>query len=269
MFGLGALPLVLLPLVWMTLPESPRWLARRGRMDAANKALAKLGGGPAAASVPAPVAAKAAPAAEKGPGLLALFAPAFAARTLTVTALWFLAMFTSFGLTTWLPSIYVGVFHIPVGRALTYSAINSVILLCFLAAAGTLIDKFGRRTMAMSGLAVTSSTMIALALLQGSPELVLVGLSVCGQLGIFFGAFTLWPYTAEVYPTTVRALALGWSSSIGRGASMLTPILVGWVLNQGASISIVFGIFGGFALLALLLWLTRTRETAGKALDSI
>ncbi len=46
MFGLGAIPIVLLPLVWMTLPESPRWLVRTGRLDAANKALVKLGGAP-------------------------------------------------------------------------------------------------------------------------------------------------------------------------------------------------------------------------------
>jgi len=41
------------------------------------------------------------------------------------------------------------------------------------------------------------------------------------------------------------------------------PILVGFVMNQGAPIQIVLAIFGLFALTAFAVWLTRTRETAG------
>ena len=43
MFYLGAAPVLLTPLVMLMLPESPRWLAKIGRVQAANAALVRLG----------------------------------------------------------------------------------------------------------------------------------------------------------------------------------------------------------------------------------
>jgi putative MFS transporter len=88
------------------------------------------------------------------------------------------------------------------------------------------------------------------------------------QTAIFCATFTLWPYTAEIYPTNVRAVGLGYGSSVGRGAAMLMPIFVGLVMSKGAPIQIVLTIFGVFALGALAVWITRTHETAGKPLET-
>ena len=49
---------------------------------------------------------------------------------------------------------------------------------------------------------------------------------------------------------------------------MLMPIFVGYVMSQGAPIQIVLVIFGLFALGAFTTWVTRTRETAGKPLET-
>ncbi len=266
MFGLGALPIVLLPLVWLTLPESPRWLARIGRLEQANRALTKLGGGPAAFTG-GPASGAVTQKLNMNP--LVLFKAPLTTRSIKITALWFLTMFTSFGLTTWVPSIYVKVFHIPVERALSIAAVTAVAIFLALATAGFMIDRFGRRPFAIGGLSITASTLLIFAAVQPETESVLVGLIMAGQIAMFYGAFLVWPLTAENYPTDVRALALGYGSSIGRGASMLTPIFVGFVLARGAPIAIVFGIFGLFALGAMLIWLLGTRETAGKPLDTI
>jgi putative MFS transporter len=266
MLGLGAVPLVLLPLLWTTLPESPRWLARIGRRDAANQALVKLGGAPIAFA--SEVAAPALPQ-ERRARMQILFTDAFRRRTLTVTLLWFLTMFTSFGITTWLPSIYVKVYDIPVSRALTYSAFTSCFMVPTLASIGFLIDRFGRRSTALTGMMVTAIALLALAAFQPVGEHTLVLAATIGQVGNLIGAFNVWPYTAETYPTDVRALALGYASSIGRFSSVVTPLFIGFVLNEGASISIVFACFGLCALAAFLIWLTRTRETAGMQLERI
>jgi putative MFS transporter len=265
MFGLGFIPIFLIPLVWLTLPESPRWLARLGRREAASKALLKLGGTPAAFTGEASVVSAKTPQ----PSMLTLFSREFIGRTLVITALWFLTMFAAFGMTTWIPTIYAKIYHFPVGQALSYSAIGSTVIFIALVCSGFLIDKFGRRPFSVGGLAVTATMLLSLAVLRPTQAEIIVTMVILAHLGSFFGSFVVWPYTAETFPTNVRALALGYGSSIGRGASMLMPIFVGYVLNQNAPVEIVFAMFGLCALVGFLCWVFLTRETRGKPLDAI
>src|SRR6478736_3345021 len=124
MFGLGASSILLLPLVWATLPESPRWLARIGRREAANRALVKFGAAPVAFAALGGASPVSMPVGRRINTLI-LFTPEFRTRTITITLMWFLTMFVSIGVTTWLPSIFVNVLHIPVQRSLIYAAVTS------------------------------------------------------------------------------------------------------------------------------------------------
>jgi putative MFS transporter len=74
----------------------------------------------------------------------------------------------------------------------------------------------------------------------------------------------LWPYSAEIFETRIRSLALGVMSSTARGASMLTPVVVGGILQTTGSVTPVFLIFGAASIMAALLWIFCTRETAGR-----
>ncbi|WP_066796624.1 MFS transporter [Sphingomonas soli] len=263
MLGLGALPLILIPLVWLTLPESPRWLMRRGKLDAANNALRKLGAEPVDFVEETPREAARRP---RSANLFTLFSAPYRRKTLTITLLWFMTMATSFGMTTWVPSIYVKVFHIPVAQALTFTATTSVFHWIALVLGGVLIDRFGRRPMAMGGLICAATPLLIMATFAPTQPYHIFALFFVAQVTMFYGTFALWPYTAESYPTNVRALALGYGSSVGRAASMLMPLFVGFILNEGASIGIVLAVFGFSALGAMLVWRMRTEETAGRPL---
>ncbi|AJR23222.1 MFS transporter [Sphingobium fuliginis] len=267
LFAFGAIPLLILPVVLLLLPESPRWLVRSGRADDAAKALRKFG---YAAADPQALRSSE-PSAGPAPRLPAtiLFAPEFRRRTTVVMLLWFFTSFASFGLTTWLPSIYVSVFHIPVATALRYSATASLLFLVLAPTIALVIDSVGRRPLAIGGSLIATVALLTLGFTLPKDVAILVPLVIAGQLSIFTGSIVLWPYTAETYPTHVRAVALGLSSSLARGASTLTPVVVGAILASGASVAIVFGIFGLCAAGALILWVTATRETARMRLDAI
>jgi len=263
MFAIGAVPLLLLPFT-LSLPESPRWLAARGRAEDALRSLARLGGAPG--QVPEDIAGTSLQAAPKVPFSL-LLAPELRGRTIVAVLLWFLTSLVSFGLVTWIPSIYVSMFGIPVADALRYNAIVAVSIFILPIVLRQTIDRIGRRPPAILGTGIGGLALLGLVFVGNDGVLLLVTLAIIGQIGISAGSMILWPYTAEIFDTRVRSLALGAASSVARGASMLTPLVVGGVLQVTGSVMLVFAIFGSAAIIVALLWLFATRETAGQEID--
>ena len=261
MFAIGAVPLLLLPLT-MPLPESPRWLAARGRVDEALRSLMKLGG-PDQVRPPADAAMP--PVVRRVPFAL-LLAPGLRGQSIVTALLWFLTSLVSFGLVTWIPSIYVTMFRIPVADALHYNIIVGISVFILPLILRASIDRVGRRPPVILGTAVGGIALLAMIPVPIEQRVLLVGLAIIGQIGISVGSLILWPYTAEIYDTRIRSLALGTASSLARGASMLTPLLVGAVLQLTGTVTLVFLIFGIASLVVALLWWRATRETAGRTM---
>ncbi len=256
MFALGAIPLLVLPFV-QVLPESPRWLAGRGRPDDAARSLERLGAGALPASRP-PIPG----GGERVPYAM-LLAPEVRRTSIITALLWFLTSLVSFGLSTWIPSIYVSMFKIPVQDALAYNQIVSLSIFALPLILRFSIDRIGRRPLPLLGTAIGGIALFAMIFIDLDATRVLVTLSIIGQIGISIGSMVLWPYTAETYATRIRSLVLGTSSSLARGASMLTPLLVGGILQKTGSATMVFMVFGVASFAVALLWLFGVRETAG------
>ncbi len=183
--------------------------------------------------------------------------------------LWFLASYNSFGLVNWLPTIYTGVFHFPVVEALRYSATGSVVILFVYPTVALFVDQTGRRPMGIATAAVAATFLFTLAVWRPDATSLLITMIVIGQFTSAFSSVIVWPYTAEVYPTSVRATAMGVASSMGRAASMLTPLIIVGILRTGAPIGYVFASFGFCSLVGAILWLTATHETAKIRLENI
>lgn len=258
MFALGAAPLVVLPFTWM-LSESPRWLAGRDRLDDAARSLERLGAG----AIPVADERLHIPGSGERVPVSLLFAPEILTTTIITAALWFLTSFVSFGLSTWIPSLYVGMFKISIADALRYNAIVAVSIFILPLILRASIDRIGRRPLPMLGTAVGGIALIGMIFLDADARLWLVGFAIVGQIGISIGSMVLWPYTAETYATRIRSLALGTSSSLARAASTLTPLFVGGVLQETGSATLVFLVFGLASLAVALLWRFGVRETAG------
>jgi putative MFS transporter len=228
----------------------------------------KLGGAMVSAGVPIEESAPTPQNAQKV-RLGTLFSPTYRQRTTIILLLWFLTSFATFGLTTWVPSIYVKVFKIPVADALKYAAMPATLFLVATIVIAVLLDSVGRRPFAIFGTAVATAALAILTFYRPPQVWLLVTLVVTGQLCISMSSLIVWPYTAESYPTYVRAVALGVCSSLARAASMLTPLFVGVILDVGAPISVVFAVFAVCAFAASLLWVKGTTETARVRLESL
>jgi MFS transporter, putative metabolite:H+ symporter len=195
-----------------------------------------------------------------------LFAPEVRKTFIVVTLMWFLTSLVSFGMQTWVPSLYTRMFNIPLAQALKYNLVATIAVLVLPLVLRFSIDRVGRRPLPLLGTAIGGIALVALIFVEPSATLVIVTLSIIGQIGISIGSMVLWPFTAETYPTRIRSLALGVSSSVARAASSGTQLLVGGLLAKTNSASPIFLVFGLVSFAVAMLWLFGTRETAGRAM---
>lgn len=131
---------------------------------------------------------------------------------------------------------------------------------------GQLSDRLGRRRAAVLIYAVSLLGVVG-AFTLWSPVL-LAGSLLCAIGGSWAVPGLLSTITAESFPTTLRAAAFGWASSlIGRSAFVVAPLCIGGLaarIGWGPAILLTIAA----PLLALLI-LLRMRETAGSSLSQI
>lgn len=129
------------------------------------------------------------------------------------------------------------------------------------------IDKIGRRPPAIIGTSIAGFALLGMLLVPSDLWIMVVALLIIAQIGVSVSSMLVWPYTAEVYDTRVRAVALGTASSLARGAAMLTPLVVGGILDLTNSVTLIFVIFGLSCLAVAIIWWRGATETAGRKMD--
>ena len=269
MFVIGAIPALVAIPMRVVLPESPRWLASRGRFGDADRALAHIEEIAARDGKPVPALPTDLPnVVEAKPRIIELFRGIYLRRTLTVWLMWVGAYFVSYGITAWMPSIFRTVYHLDVQQSLTYGLINSAIGLAGAFAALYLIEAIGRRRMFMFSLGGCAVALISFAFL---PQLSAGGTLAIASAGFFCLSPTLLSlatYTAEIYPTHLRTLGGGVASAWQRGASVVGTTVVGWVLPY-YGVNAVFVMFGLFALMGALTTAFFAVETRAQVLERV
>jgi putative MFS transporter len=149
-----------------------------------------------------------------------------------------------------------------VGLAITIAAVGSMPMVFY---AGKLLDVIGRKRGATVIFLLGSLGILGCYSLHGFWPL-----TACLVLGIF-GASAVLPvlnaFTAELFPTKLRADAFAWSNNLlGRITYVLSPLAVGWTaqrIHWGPAMQLTT--IGPVIALGLILWLLP--ETQAKELD--
>lgn len=237
MFVVGALPaLVLVPLIWLYLPESTAFRERRSAAPSTG--------------------------ASAKESIALLFRDGMARSTVAFWVASFLGLILVYGLNTWLPEIMRAAGY-PLGAALGLLLTLNVGAVLGLLAAGRVADRAGVKR---STLAWFAAAAVLLALL--SIKLPAVGLYAVVLLAGFFvfsAQVLVYAFVGRAYPTASRATGLGWSTGVGRIGAITGPMLGGALLTANIAYPWGFYVFGGIAALGALVMTMAARPVGEPA----
>lgn len=273
-FALGAIPAVYALIVRWGLPESPRWLAGRGRVAEAEKIVSEFEAAPAvwgsvgAAPGSTPKTAPKTAPSQKQPAekptnrLAALWSPEYRVRTLSIWLVWLCVNFAYYGAFIWIPSILVDA-GFSLVRSFGFTLIITLAQLPGYAMAAWLIEKWGRRLTLSVFLAGSALSAIAFGTVHVEWAIIAAGMALSFfNLGAWGAVYAVTP---ELYPTSLRGTGAGWAAGFGRIASIVAPMLVPVLLVAGGT-GLTFTVFAVFFVIAALAaW--GLKEFTGKTLD--
>ncbi len=256
LFIAAAFPAFIAFVFRLMVPESPYYLARKGRMKESSSVLSKVTG---RRIKPADIKPEA--VGERMP-MSSLFRGKLRRSSWVTIAVWIALNFSYYGLFLWLPTV------LPANRG--FDPGNVYVNLIYSAIAQFpgyltsmfLVEKWGRR-----------STLAAFLILGGLSGFIFATATSYAAFiaGLFFVSFfnlgawgAVYPYTAELFPTQLRATGFGMAEGVGKVTAILAPIAFGVLLGLSGNVIAPLTSVAILMLAGGVIAVAVGRETKGK-----
>lgn len=249
----GVLPLLIAPVLFALLPESPRYLATRGAEPARIAAVLA----PMAPDVDFAGATFVRPVKAPGSPVGQLFKDGLAVGTLLIWGGFFMSLLVFYLLSSWLPLLIT---------TAGFSMANASLMGATLATGGTvgaivigrLMDRFEPHRVLAAAYLLAGAFVILLGNAVAQPWLLVLAIFGAG-FGVAGAQVGINALAAGYYPTTSRATGVSWANAVGRTGSVLGSMIGGVLLSLGWDLATVFAAAAVPAFLAALAMFVKGR----------
>ncbi|MCV2394459.1 sugar porter family MFS transporter [Actinotalea sp. M2MS4P-6] len=255
MLGSALVPCVALLIGRHDIPESPRWLAQRGQVDKAREVMAKVFGEHVELDAPEPAPA----------GFGAVFRQGYLGRIVYLGLLILCQVVPMYAMYTFGPSI-IAAFGLGEGSlSVLGEAAVSLFFLIGTVPAMYWLNSMGRRPLLIGSLALMALGLLVPGIWPGASIVVII--LAFGVYAFFSGGpgILQWLYPNEMFPTEVRATAVGVAIAISRiGVVVSTYGLPLFLAAYGIGPTMLVG--AGLLVACLVLSIAMAPETRGLTL---
>lgn len=250
-FYVAILPLLLIPFILKTMPDSVPYLVRHGRQAELRKLALRISPGEALPA-DAVFAVSQVDLQSKAP-IRALFQNGRGFSTLMIWLAFFFGLFMVYALSSWLTKL-LAIAGYSLGSALNFVLVFNAGAIVGAVGGAWLGDKFnikhvlvclyalGAASLTLMGFVTSTEVLFAMVFLVGATT-----------LGTQLVAYA---YAAAFYPTAIRSTGVGFASGVGRSGGILAPIIIGVIVALELPFQqnfMAIGLAGFLGMLAVML----------------
>ncbi|HEY3849137.1 MAG TPA: MFS transporter [Acetobacteraceae bacterium] len=236
----GAFPLILVPVLALWLPESPRFLAARQNPSPRHAALLQR--------LDIAPAQRDAVGVARGNPIWMVFGEGYALQTILLWIVFFCSLLNLFLFAYWMPTV-LNLIGMTPAQAVFASSLRDLGAIFTVLYLGLAIDRIGpERSLALHyAVGAVFIAVIALVALPYALLLLMTFLAGATIIGSQTGANGT---CGKLYPARMRTSGLGWALGIGRLGGIAAPVLGGYLLALGLPPTQIFLSASLFALIA-------------------
>jgi len=222
----GVVPLLMVPVLALWLPESPIFLAGKQNLSPRQAALLRRLG-----IVPGQSAAHGLDVVRGNP-IKMLFGRGYALQTILLWVIFVCSLMNLFLFVYWLPEVLhlTGFSPAEAARATSFRELGAILAVLYL---GLAIDRFGPERALAANYAAGVLFIAAIALLA-MPYMLLVAVIFLSGMTIIGSQTGANAACGKLYPARMRTTGLGWALGIGRLGGIAAPALGGYLLSMGS-----------------------------------
>ncbi len=251
--AIGAIGALFVWFLRRAIPESPRWLLNHGRLAEAETVTAHIEAAVLAdrggVALPPPSSHDVEDLSARG-SFAEIWQPPYRTRTIMLMVFQFFQTFGFYGFAAWVPTLIARQLGINLGASLQYGFIIALANPFGPLLAMSFADRIERKWQLVGSAVCIAIFGVLFSQQSTMPLLILFGVLITLANNVL--SYSFHSYQSELFPTRVRARAVGFTYSFSRISTVFASFIIAWFFAHFNGTTGVFGLIA-FAMLMVVL----------------